>query len=164
MDSQGKYLFGPFLIDVRERMLRRDGHPVTLTPKAFDLLTIFVQQPGHLLTKDELLQTVWPDTIVEESNLAYNVFALRKALGDPAGNSPFIETVLKCGYRFTSAVTPVITDDVSRKSGRVRELAARRVPAPIPRRLWITAAAFGAVGFALLVAARARTPADGLPR
>lgn len=77
--------FGPFLFDRRERVLRREGHPVPLTPKAFDLLAVFVEQPGRLLTKDELLKQVWPDTFVEESNLAYHVFVLRKALGTPPG-------------------------------------------------------------------------------
>jgi Tol biopolymer transport system component/DNA-binding winged helix-turn-helix (wHTH) protein len=107
VESQGNYQFGPFLIDVRERVLQRDGQPVALTPKAFDLLAALVEQPGRLISKDELLHKVWPDTFVEESNLAYNVFALRKALGDAAESGLYIETVPKRGYRFTAAVTPV---------------------------------------------------------
>ena len=101
-----RYQFGPFVIDLGERVLRRDGHPVSLTPKAFDLLAALLERPGQLISKDELLEMVWPGTFVEESNLAYNVFALRKALGDTAENSRFIETVPKRGYRFTAAVTP----------------------------------------------------------
>jgi Tol biopolymer transport system component/DNA-binding winged helix-turn-helix (wHTH) protein len=77
-----------------------------LTPKAFDLLAAFVEQPGRLLSKDELLKQVWPDTFVEESNLAYHVFVLRKALGEQF-DGPYIETIPKRGYRFTAAVTPV---------------------------------------------------------
>jgi eukaryotic-like serine/threonine-protein kinase len=108
VENRTQSRFGPFHIDVRERVLRRDGRPVPLTPKAFDVLVAFVEQPGQLLSKQELLDKVWPDTFVEESNLAYNVFALRKALGDPAeGGRLFIETVPKRGYRFTAAVTPV---------------------------------------------------------
>ena len=107
MKKPSKSQFGPFLIDVQERVLRRDGEPVPLTPKAFDLLTALVEQPGRLLTKEELLQKVWPDTFVEEANLAYNVFALRKALRDTAENGQYIETVPKGGYRFTALVTPV---------------------------------------------------------
>ena len=122
MVSQDRYQFGPFLIDVRERLLQRDGQPVALTPKAFDLLAALGAQPGHLLTKDELLRKVWPDTFVEESNLAYNVFALRKALGDAAESGLYIETVPKRGYRFTAAVTPI---------GSERE-AALRAPAAWP--------------------------------
>ena len=106
--------FGPFVIDVRERLLERDGQPVALTPKAFDLLAALVEQPGRLITKDELLRKVWPDTFVEESNLAYNVFALRKALGDTAEEGRFIETVPKRGYRFKAVLTPVGDGSVGR--------------------------------------------------
>ena len=100
--------FGPFLIDVGERILRRDGEPVPLTPKAFDVLAALLEKPGQLITKDELLRRVWPETFVEESNLAYNIFALRKALGDTADNSRYIETVPKKGYRFKAGVSPAI--------------------------------------------------------
>ena len=100
--------FGPFLIDVGERILRRDGEPVPLTPKAFDVLAALLEKPGQLITKDELLRKVWPEIFVEESNLAYNIFALRKALGDTADNSRYIETVPKKGYRFKAGVSPAI--------------------------------------------------------
>ena len=86
--------------------LRRDGEPVPLTPKAFDVLAALLEKPGQLISKDELLQKVWPETFVEESNLAYNIFALRKALGDTADNSRYIETVPKKGYRFKASVSP----------------------------------------------------------
>lgn len=102
-----KSQFGPFFIDVRERVLRRDGEPVPLTPKAFDLLAALVDQPGRLISKDELLQQVWPETFVEEANVAYNVFALRKALGDTGENRQYIETVPKRGYRFIATLMPV---------------------------------------------------------
>jgi len=97
--------FGPFVIDVSERLLLRDGQPVPLTPKAFDVLAALIERPGRLISKEELLQNVWPDAFVEESNLAYNVFALRKALGDGTDNGRYIETVPKHGYRFTATVT-----------------------------------------------------------
>jgi Tol biopolymer transport system component/DNA-binding winged helix-turn-helix (wHTH) protein len=111
--------FGPFFIDVQERVLRRDGQPVPLTPKAFDLLAAFIDRAGRLIPKEELLQTVWPDTFVEESNLAYNVFALRKALGDTAENGHYIETVPKRGYRFTAAVTPVTSGNGQQRQSDV---------------------------------------------
>jgi Tol biopolymer transport system component/DNA-binding winged helix-turn-helix (wHTH) protein len=111
LENTSKSQFGPFVIDVRERVLRRDGQPVALTPKAFDVLAALVEQPGRLLSKQELLEKVWPDTFVEESNLAYNVFALRKTLGDTADNAQYIETVPKRGYRFTATVTPVLRND-----------------------------------------------------
>jgi Tol biopolymer transport system component/DNA-binding winged helix-turn-helix (wHTH) protein len=130
--------FGPFLIDVRERVLLRDGQPVALTPKAFDLLAALVAQPGRLISKEDLLQTVWPETFVEESNLAYNVFALRKALGDPAENGQYIGTIPKRGYRFTAAVTPVNPVDVEQPRSEARALVGRNLssvesrPASVP--------------------------------
>jgi DNA-binding winged helix-turn-helix (wHTH) protein len=128
VESQGNYQFGPFLIDVRERVLQRDGQPVALTPKAFDLLAALVEQPGRLISKDELLHKVWPDTFVEESNLAYNVFALRKALGDAAESGLYIETVPKRGYRFTAAVTPVgLRTQRPAHAGNSRGTASRAV-------------------------------------
>ena len=107
MVDTSRQQFGPFLFDRKERVLQRGGETVPLTPKAFDLLAAFVAQPGRLLTKDELLKQVWPDTFVEESNLAYHVFVLRKALGDASVDGPYIETVPKRGYRFTATVAEV---------------------------------------------------------
>ena len=75
-----------------------------MTPKAFDLLLVLAENPGRLLTKEQLMQAIWSDTAVEESNLSYHVFAIRKALGDTAENG-LITTVPKSGYRFTMAVT-----------------------------------------------------------
>ena len=103
---EGKHLyeFGPFRLDPAERSLLRDGKAVPLTPKAFELLVLLVENRGHLLKKDELIQRVWPNTFVEEANLAQNVSALRKALDDKNGGAQYIETVPKGGYRFTAAV------------------------------------------------------------
>jgi DNA-binding winged helix-turn-helix (wHTH) protein len=103
--------FGTVTFVPAERVLLRDGQPVALTPKAFDLLAFLVANPGRLLTKDELLQAVWPDTIVEESNLAYHVFAIRKALGDTGDADQYIETVPKRGYRFIAPVVQLDTSD-----------------------------------------------------
>lgn len=131
MDTPSPTQFGPFSVDIRERVLTRDGELVSLTPKAFDLLVALVAQPGRLLSKDELLQTVWPGTFVEESNLSYNVFALRKALGDTAENGQYIQTVPKRGYRFIGVVTQALpvssvataTDDAAESSLRSRPWA-----------------------------------------
>jgi DNA-binding winged helix-turn-helix (wHTH) protein len=86
LESGTQKRFGPFLLDGRERLLQRDGEPVPLPPKAFDLLEVFVEEPGRLLTKDELLKRLWPDTYVEESNRAGLPMAAR---------SPFTETPLE---------------------------------------------------------------------
>jgi eukaryotic-like serine/threonine-protein kinase len=100
--------FGPLTLIPDERVLLRDGKALSLTPKAFDLLAFLAANPGRLLTKDELLHAIWPDAVVEESNLAYTVFAIRKALGESAESARYIETVPKRGYRF---VAPVVRDE-----------------------------------------------------
>lgn len=91
--SSAHLQFGPVTLVPDERVLLRDGQPVALTPKAFDLLAFLATNPGRLLTKDEILQGVWPDAVVEESNLAYHVFAIRKALADGSDTNRYIETV-----------------------------------------------------------------------
>ena len=100
-----KLRFGPVTLIPSERVILKDGQPITLTPKAFDLLTYMALHPGRLLTKDELLQSIWPDVAVEESSLSYNVFAIRKALGEAEAEQRYIETVPKQGYRFVPRVT-----------------------------------------------------------
>lgn len=98
------YEFGPFRIDVSERLLSREGQNVPLTPKAFDTLLVLVENRGHLLEKDELMQKLWPNTFVEEANLTNNISQLRKALGEDASGHRYIETVPKRGYRFGASV------------------------------------------------------------
>ena len=101
----GLYEFGPFRLDRAERLLLRGGETVQLTPKAFDLLSALIDQPGHLFEKEILLKLVWPDSFVEENNLADNISRLRKALGEGGDGHKFIETVPKRGYRFVAEVT-----------------------------------------------------------
>ena len=98
------YEFGSFRLDRQERLLLRAGESVSLTPKAFDLLLALLERAGRLVEKEELFQTVWPDTIVEESNLSSNIALIRKALGDGENGLKFIETVPKRGYRFVTEV------------------------------------------------------------
>src|SRR5262249_52762695 len=98
------YEFGPFRLDAAEHLLLRDGESVSLTPKAFDLLLALVERHGRLLEKEDLMKKVWPDTIVEEANLASNISLLRKALGDGENGHRYIETVPKRGYRFVAQV------------------------------------------------------------
>ena len=84
-DSSGRlFEFGPFRLDRRERLLLREGEPVALPPKAFDTLLILVENSGHVMSKDELMSHVWPDSFVEETNLAQNISIVRKALGAPS--------------------------------------------------------------------------------
>ena len=101
--EQATFRFGRFVLVPGERLLLSEGKAIPLTGKAYDLLVTLVRHPGHLLTKDELLQAVWPGVVVEEVNLSVNVSALRKVLGAaPAGE--WIETVPRQGYRFNAAV------------------------------------------------------------
>ena len=95
------YEFGPFLLEAQDRLLFREGERVPLTPKAFEILALLVEAQGGILTKEELLKRVWPDSFVEEGNLASNVSLLRKVLGETE-TSPYIETVPKRGYRFVA--------------------------------------------------------------
>src|SRR5215468_2879023 len=104
------YEFGPFRLDAAEHLLLRDGEAVPLTPKAFDLLLALVERHGHLLEKEELLKKVWPDTFVEEANLASNISLLRKALGDGQNGHRYIETAPKRGYRFVADVKKLEED------------------------------------------------------
>ncbi|MGH9769485.1 MAG: tetratricopeptide repeat protein [Blastocatellia bacterium] len=94
-------------MDTGERLLLRDGKPVPLTLKAYDLLVMLVQHPGHLLGRDELTQSLWPDRFVEDANLTVNVATLRKALGEGTAGQHYIETVPKRGYRFLACVEEV---------------------------------------------------------
>jgi Tol biopolymer transport system component/DNA-binding winged helix-turn-helix (wHTH) protein len=104
------FLFGPFRLDAAERVLRRDGEPVSLTPKAFDTLLVLVSHGGRLVEKDRLLEEVWQDTFVEEKTLAQNVLTIRKALGRTPGGAHYVETVPKHGYRFAEPVRVVPRD------------------------------------------------------
>src|SRR6267378_3812117 len=104
LEIQEKYEFGPFRLDPTEHTLLRDDQVVALTPKAFETLALLVRSSGHLVRKEELIERVWRDTIVEEGNLNVIIHTLRKALGDDPRESKYIETVAKCGYRFVADV------------------------------------------------------------
>jgi TolB-like protein/Tfp pilus assembly protein PilF len=104
------YEFGPFRVDERERRLLRGDEVVPLRPKAFDVLLVLVQNSGRFLSKDEVMKLVWPDTAVEEGNLARNISTLRNALGETARKSQYIETVPWRGYRFVANVKKVRSD------------------------------------------------------
>src|ERR1044071_9586305 len=97
------YEFGPFRLDATERLLLRDQQHIPLTPKAFETLLVLVEHGGHVIDKSELIKKVWPDTFVEEVNLAKNVSCLRKILGGEQSEQ-YIETIPKRGYRFVASV------------------------------------------------------------
>ena len=124
------YAFGPYLIDPGERLLLRDGEPVSLTPKCFDLLVVLVENSGHLLTKDELLARLWPGQFVEEANLSFNVSSLRKALGPEPNGRRFIETVPKKGFRFVAPVEQRRHDELRVENPSVPELEESEMKRP----------------------------------
>ena len=101
------YHFGSFSLNEAEQQLLRNGEPVRLAPKAFDVLLVLIQNRGCLVTKEKLLEEVWSDAFVEEANLSVNVASLRKALDEDDEEWRCIETVPKRGYRFVSPVSEV---------------------------------------------------------
>ncbi len=108
------YEFGLFRADVTERILFKEGREVPLTPKVFDTLVVLLENRGHVLTKKELMQKIWPDSFVEENNLAQNISILRKALDSPANEESYIQTMPKRGYRFVGDVrTDSLDEEVS---------------------------------------------------
>src|ERR1700692_1162608 len=108
------YLFGPFALDSRKRTLSRADSPLSLTPKAFDVLLFLVQNPNRLVTKEELLQAVWGDSFVEEGNLTQYISHLRKALGDNSEDTRLIVTIARKGYQFTARVTVAEAADIAK--------------------------------------------------
>jgi len=100
------YAFGEFSVDPQNRVLRLRDEPIALTPKAFEVLLLLIQANGQVVTKNELMQSVWPDSFVEESNLTQTVFMLRKALGETA-TQRYILTVQGRGYGFAAEVKAV---------------------------------------------------------
>jgi len=138
-DDRGVYRFGQFALDSRKRILSRAGSPVSLTAKAFDVLLYLAQHPNRLVTKEELLNAVWGDTVVEEGNLTQYISHLRKALGDVA-EARLIVTIARKGYQFTAHVT-------------VAEAADAPPPGAAPEapRHWQKAAVVGASAVVLLI-------------
>lgn len=175
MSGRFVFAFGDFRLDPADKVLYRDGEPVPLTPKALDTLVVLVEQHPRLVTKDELLARVWPDTFVEDNNLAQHVSLLRRVLAEGAGSDPVIETIPRRGYRFRPIVTRF--DDEGRSPGEAATgvsaavapsasvaTAAPADPAPRTTRdgiAWLAAA--GAAVLVLVVAATRQGVPLGLP-
>lgn len=132
-DGKGLYEFGPFRLDPAQRLLLRDDQPIPLQPKAFETLLVLVRNSEKVVLKNDLLNAVWADTFVEESNLTQNIFVLRKALGDSDGGRRYILTVPGRGYRLTEkarfvprqddivlhSVTSITLEDETKKDGKL---------------------------------------------
>jgi Tol biopolymer transport system component/DNA-binding winged helix-turn-helix (wHTH) protein len=134
------YVFGPFRFEPAEHLLLRDGKPVALPPKAFDLLAALISSAGHLVTKEDLLKHVWPDTFVEEANLSYTISLLRKALGDDQSPYRYVETVPRRGYRFIGQITDGALETTSFSETQVERVQAH-TSAAFRRRVGVVAIA-----------------------
>lgn len=110
MSYAPSFAFGPYLYIPRRQLLLKNGEVIRVGCRALDLLTAFVQLPGELLTKQELMDEAWPSTTVVEGNLKVHIAALRRALDDDADSAKYIATVNGRGYRF---IAPVEVRDAS---------------------------------------------------
>src|SRR5262249_27707349 len=129
LDARHVYEFGDFRLDVGERRFLRAGQAVALRPKVFDTLGFLVEHSGRLLTKDELMRGIWPDTVVEENNLNHSISSLRRTLGEQPTGEGYIETVPRVGYRFVAQVTRL-------GAAAVQPAPAQPVaPVPTPRQV-----------------------------
>jgi DNA-binding winged helix-turn-helix (wHTH) protein/Tol biopolymer transport system component len=162
MKERHLYEFDRFRLDPHEGVLLSEGRRLRLEPKDFEILRVLVEGHGHTVGKEELLQKVWPDTFVEEGNLARHISVLRQVLGQGPGEPQYIETVPKRGYRF---VAPVRQVDLSLPE--VKAQTTPDGPRPIPRRVPHRVAALAAVVVILTVGVavlRWQTSPAGSPR
>ena len=122
-EGSSSFWFGPFSLDIRGRRLSRGGEILTVSSKAFDILSVLVQRAGRTVTKNELMDLVWPGVFVDEVNLAQHVSILRKLLGDSTKNPSFIATIPRQGYQFVAEVRTTApasrgVEDAASASGR----------------------------------------------
>src|SRR6185295_5717644 len=108
-----RYEFGEFQFEVDSLRLLRDGETVPLPPKAAALLQLFLERRGTVLKKDDIFAALWPNEIVEESNLTRNIYLLRKSLTQHAPEGQFIETLPKIGYRFLAETREILPSPVT---------------------------------------------------
>lgn len=139
--------FGPYRLIPAEGLLLRDGEPVALPPKVIDTLVLLVDRNGHVVSKDEFMAAVWPDTYVEETNLTHNISLLRKTLGEHSEDEQFIDTIPKRGYRFVAPVRVVGAETERDIVPGPVETGERRPRTAVGAALW--------AGLALMVAVAA---------
>ena len=161
------YEFGPFRVDTLNHVLLRDGGTLPLKPKVFDTLLVLIENRGRVLDKDELISRLWPDTIVEEANLAQNTYLLRKALGEESQGEAYIETMPKRGYRFVASVceleaespapvlaehkqTQVIVEEEQEQSSRAKAVSGFWARTALRQRIVVVAMAAMALTTAII--------------
>jgi DNA-binding winged helix-turn-helix (wHTH) protein len=127
MQEQGQFLFGPFWLDLANESLWRERKEMQLHPKAFALLRHLVERAGQMVSKETLLQTVWPNICVTDAVLSVYIAEVRKALGDEPKEPKFIETMHRRGYRFIAAITavpqPAFTETVIASEATIRPMS-----------------------------------------
>jgi DNA-binding winged helix-turn-helix (wHTH) protein len=173
------YEFGPYRLDPHRTQLLRDNEPIPLTLKAFETLLILVEHSQREISKDELMKQVWPDTFVEEANLAKHISMVRKALGETAQDRHYIVTLPGRGYRFAEEVrvvpqdspesmmethswsTVVIEEEECPPQVRSRVSLSLHLPQPTSSRLLLAGALLAIVGVGLILHFRLRTRLTG---
>src|SRR5277367_5506473 len=136
-DAKVVYEFGPFRMDPDKQVLQRDGQLISVTPKTFEMLLVLVRRGREIVSKEELLKEVWPDSFVEESNLSQHIFKLRKALGDTLEGERYIVTLPGRGYRFAVPVRTIADGSevlIAQMRSRTEVTIEQRVPEPVETR------------------------------
>jgi DNA-binding winged helix-turn-helix (wHTH) protein/TolB-like protein/Tfp pilus assembly protein PilF len=123
------FRFADFRLYPTEHLLLRDGTALPLAPKAFDILVYLVENSGHLVKRDTLMEAIWPDSFVEETNITVNISLLRKTLGSMADGQPYIETVPRKGYRFNASVVELEDSDQPASAEAPPGLQGEELPA-----------------------------------
>ncbi len=110
--GENSYQFGKFQIDLQEKILRQNGESVSLPPKVLDVLCVLVEREGKIVTKSELMETVWAGSFVEESNLTQSVYSLRRILGTDENGKNIIETIPRRGYRLAATLRRIVENEL----------------------------------------------------
>ena len=165
MDGDRLYRFGSFTFQPRTGCLTQAHKHIALTPKAADLLGVLLENSGELVTKQELMEQVWPNTFVQENSLTFHIRLIRRALAQEGEGREYIETFPKRGYRFTASVLTENAEqtrkagdqrsfvDLSEASVDQRSLEPVAVARTRTRSSAVLILAFGVVAVALLAAA-----------
>ncbi len=127
-EEQQFYEFGPFVLDTVQHVLFKDRQALVLTPKTYDALLVLVKNSGRMLSKEDLMRAVWPDSFVEESNLTQQISTIRKVLGESPGEDLYIVTVAGRGYRFSAKVRAWSEENA--RGNIVQSAGIKLVPAP----------------------------------
>jgi DNA-binding winged helix-turn-helix (wHTH) protein len=146
------YQFGPFSLDVDRRLMLKNDRAVALTSKAFETLLALVENHSRIVEKDELLKRIWPDTVVEERNLAVNISTLRKVLGESPESHEYIVTIPGRGYQFVAPLREPDARPAFTKIAEVEDTLRTEKPAPARHPLTWRQARLGAGILAVLIA------------